>query len=87
MCTFDALLLLVLDDCVVKRWEDVEEQYEELYFRPILFSESSKGEVFIIYFECSPRPFHLSCLSFILVEIFKRFSFLGCHVIELREAI
>lgn len=87
MVTFYALNFLEFFDCVVDDWDNVEDEDKKLNFRPPFRSKSSKREIAIINFETEPRPFHLPCLSLILMEVFKRFGFFSCNIVKFREGV
>ena len=85
--TFDGLLLLVLLNGVVEGWDDVEEEDGELDARPVSLAEGAEGEVVVVHLEGEPRPFYLPGLALVLVEVLEGFCLLGCHVVELGEAV
>ena len=87
MGTFDGLLFLVLLQCVVEGWDDVEEEDGELKAWPILLAEGAEGEEFVVHLEREPGPFDLPGLALVLMEVLEGFCLLSCYVVELRESV
>lgn len=56
-------------------------------FWPVVSAEVGEFEVFIVYLEGKPGPFHLSGLSLVLMEILERFCLLFSDAVVLRLVV
>jgi hypothetical protein len=64
-------LFLELQQTVVERGQDVENEEEKLDLGPVVLTEGPEGKVVVIHLEGEPRPFDLSGLTLVLMEIFE----------------
>lgn len=87
LLTLGGLLLLELGDCVVEGGNDVEDEDEELQLGPVFFAESAEGKEVVVNLEGEPRPFHLSRLTLVLMEVLEGFGLLCSHIVELRLTV
>ena len=54
---------------------------------PVAESESAESKVVVVHLESKPGPFHRSCFSLILMEIFEGFCLFSCNCVEFRISI
>ena len=69
--TLGGLLLLEFGNSEVEGGDDVEEKDEKLDLGPVSLAECPESEEIVIHLERKPRPFHLSRLAFVLMEVLK----------------